>query len=78
MIDFRFHNAADEFKRINYEANKIVYDPNKPKIKDILWKHYDFIEKTYEEGRLRDAILDSVQRTLLCKVPICTAWINDR
>ena len=44
MIDFRFHNAADEFKRINYEANKIVYDPNKPKIKDILWKHYDFIE----------------------------------
>ena len=67
MIDFRFHNGADEFKRINYEANKIVYDPNKPRIKDILWKHYDWIEKTYEEGKLRDAILDNVQRTLLCK-----------
>ncbi len=67
MIDHRFHNGADEVKKINYEANKVFYDPDKPRIKDILWKHYDWIEKTYEEGRLRDAILDNVQRTLLCK-----------
>ena len=67
MIDRRFHNSADEFKKINYEANKVFYDPDKPRIKDILWKHYDWIESTYEEGRLRDAILDNVQRTLLCK-----------
>ena len=67
MIDQRFHNGADEFKRISYEANRTFYDPDKPRIKDILWNHYDWIEKTYEEGRLRDAILDNVQRTLLCK-----------
>ena len=67
MIDNRFHNEADEYKKINYEANKAFYDPDKPRIKDILWKHYDWIEGTYEEGRLRDAILDNVQRTLLCK-----------
>ena len=67
MIDYRFHNGGDEFKKINYEANKVFYDPDKPRIKDILWKHYDWLEKTYEEGRIRDAILDNVQRTLLCK-----------
>ena len=67
MIDQRFHNGSDEFKKINYEANKIFYDPDKPRIKDILWNHYDWIENTYNEGRLRDAILDNVQRTLLCK-----------
>ena len=67
MIDYRFHNGGDEYKKINYEANKVFYDPDKPRIKDILWKHYDWIESTYEEGRLRDAILDNVQRTLLCK-----------
>ena len=67
MIDMRFHNEADEFKKISYEANKVFYDPDKPRIKDIIWKHYDWIEETYEEGRLRDAILDNIQRTLLCK-----------
>lgn len=67
MIDYRFHNGADEYEKINYEAIKIFYDSNKPRIKNLLWKHYDFIEKTHEEGRLRDAILDNVQRTLLCK-----------
>lgn len=67
MIDHRFHNGSDEFKRISYEANKVFYDPDQPRIKDILWNHYDWIEKTYEEGRLRDTILDNVQRTLLCK-----------
>ena len=47
MIDYRFHNGADEFKKISYEANKAFYDPDKPRIKDILWKHYDWIENTY-------------------------------
>ena len=59
MIDMRFHNGANEYKKINYEANKIFYDPDQPRIKDILWNHYDWIEKTYEEGRLRDATTGS-------------------
>lgn len=49
MIDQRFHNGSDEFKKINYEANKIFYDPDKPRIKDIVGKHYDWIEKAHEE-----------------------------
>ena len=32
-----------------------------------MWNHYEWIEETYNEGRLRGAILDNVQRTLLCK-----------
>ena len=46
MIDHKFHNGADEYKKISYEANKAFYDPDKPRIRDILWNHYDRIEKT--------------------------------
>ena len=70
MIHKRFHNNAFEFKKIAYDhADKVFYNPDKPRIKDIIWNHYDWIEQTYEDGRLRDAILDNVQRTLLCKNP---------
>ena len=68
MIDQRFHNHVSAFKKILYDHSDTPYfDPDKPRIKDILWNNYDWIEKTYEKGRLRDAVLDNVQRSLLCK-----------
>ena len=68
MIDQSLHNNADEFKKIYYDHSEATfYDPYKPRLKDILWNHYDWIKQTHEEGRLRDAILDNVQKTLLCK-----------
>jgi len=68
MIDQRFHNHVSAFKKILYDHSDTPYfDPDKPRIKEILWNNYDWIEKTYEEGRHRDAVLDNVQRSLLCK-----------
>ena len=68
MIDYGFYNGISNFKKINYDhSDKIFYNPDKPRIKDILWKHYNWIINTYNEGRLRDSILDNIQRTLLCK-----------
>ena len=51
MIDNRFHNETDEYKKINYEANKVFYDPDKPRIKDILWKQSFIIQEDPEEER---------------------------
>lgn len=68
MIDHRFHNNTDENTISSYDcADKIIYNPEKPKIKNILWNNYDWIIDTYNDGRLRDSILDNIQRTLLCK-----------
>ena len=73
MIDHKFHrdcgcSGNEEYRMISYKPfDELPYDPDKPRIKDLLWNHYDWIEKTHDEGRLRDAILDNVQRTLLCK-----------
>ena len=42
------------------------YDPNKPRIKDILWTHYEWLYELYMHGKVREAVLDNVQKTLLC------------
>ena len=65
MYFFAERSEYDSLLLADSYSFELVTD--KPRIKDILWKHYDRIEKTFEEGRLRDAILDNVQRTLLCK-----------
>ena len=67
MIDTELHNGADEKTISSYEPNKIFYDPNKPRIKDIYWNHYEWLLQTHSEGRLRDSILDNIQKALLCK-----------
>lgn len=68
MIDYKFHNNVSDNVKSSYDsADKVLYNPDKPRIKDILWKHYDWILDTHNSGRLRDSILDNVQKTLLCK-----------
>ena len=42
------------------------YDPNKPRIKDILWAHYEWLYDLYMHGKVREAVLDNVKKTLLC------------
>ena len=42
------------------------YDPDKPRIKDILWAHYEWLYNLYMHGGVREAVLDNVQKTLLC------------
>ncbi len=42
------------------------YDLNKPRIKDILWTHYEWLYDLYMHGKVREAVLDNVKKTLLC------------
>ena len=66
MIDSAIH--AKDFFLGNYDdCDKLNYNPNKPRLKDILWDNLDWIQQLYDTGKLRDTVLDNVQNTLLCK-----------
>jgi len=49
-----------------HTADDINYDPNKVRIKSLLWKNYDWIKKLDETGKARPCVLDNVQKTMLC------------
>lgn len=42
------------------------YNPNKPRVKDIIWNHYDWFLKMDELGKARPTVLENIQKTLLC------------
>jgi len=66
MIDSAIH--AKDFFLGNYDdCDKLNYNPDKPRLKDILWDNLDWIQHLYDTGKLRDTVLDNVQNTLLCK-----------
>ena len=56
--DYPFYGAFD--------SDHLNYDPNKPRIKDIVWNHIDWIRDMHKNGKLRDAVLDNCERLLLC------------
>ena len=45
------------------------YDFSQPRIKSILLNNYDWILSTYKDGRMRDAVLDNVLKTIICRTP---------
>ena len=47
-------------------CDDVVYDPNKPRIKTLLWDHYDWFVEMDKTGKARPCVLDNVQKTLLC------------
>ena len=49
------------------------YDPDKPRIKIILWDHYDWFVEMDQTGKARPVVLDNVQKTLLCNT-ICLGF----
>ena len=49
-----------------YTCDDTHYDPNKPRIKNILWENYDWLVEMDRLGKARKCVLDNVQRTLLC------------
>ena len=66
MIDSAIH--AKDFFLGNYDdCDKLNYNPDKPRLKEILWDNLDWIQQLYDTGKLRDTVLDNVQNTLLCK-----------
>lgn len=44
----------------------VPYDPNKPRMKDILWNNLDWLEEIDNTGKARKVILDNVYKTLIC------------
>ena len=55
--DYPFYGAFD--------SDHLNFDPNKPRIKDIVWNHIDWIRDMHKNGKLRDAVLDNCERLLL-------------
>ena len=49
-----------------YDCDHRNYNPGKPKIKHILWKHYDTVVKWDSTGKARPCVLDNIQKSLLC------------
>ena len=68
-----------------YKDNTVPYDPNKPRMKDIIWRNHDWLEEIDESGRARKVILDTLDKTLLCNTcylgydffecPKCDDWL---
>ena len=42
------------------------FNPDKPRIRDILWNHLDWLEEMDRTGKARKTVLDNVHKTLLC------------
>ena len=62
----------DEWLYTNYPDNGVFtcddkpYDPDKARIKDLLWKNYDWLVELDKRGSVRPCVLNNVQKTLLC------------
>jgi hypothetical protein len=63
MIDERLYSEYPYYGALT--ADDLKYDPDKPRFKDIFWKHYDWLKEIDAAGA-RPCILDNVQRMLLC------------
>ncbi len=64
MLDERLYTTAHHIRILNADIRN--YDPAKPRIKDLLWEHYDWLVEMDRLGKARHCILDNIQRTLLC------------
>ena len=66
MIDTTIH-AKDNFIGNYDDCDKLNYNPNKIRLKTILWNNYDWILDLYHHNKLRETVIDNVDLTLLCK-----------
>lgn len=66
MIDNTIH-AKDNFIGNYDDCDKLNYNPNKIRLKTILWNNYDWILDLYHHNKLRETVIDNVDLTLLCK-----------
>ena len=72
MLDIALYSFASEVgARLNHldPYHAPHYDFSKPRIKAILNNNFEWIMETYNDGRMRDAVLDNVIRTILCRTP---------
>ena len=64
MLDTELYTEYPYYGALPFDA--VQYDPDKPRIKDILWNHYDWFVEMDKAGKARPCILDNVQKVLLC------------
>ena len=64
MIDTELYTIELPDNLLCCDDNK--YDPSKPRIKTILWDHYDWFVEMDKAGKARPVVLDNVQKTILC------------
>lgn len=82
MLDETLYTEYPTYGVLTVDNRK--YNPDKPRIKDILWKHLEWLEEMDQTGRARDVVLDNVHKTLLCNTlylgydgfecPSCGNW----
>ncbi|MBP3892253.1 MAG: transposase [Solobacterium sp.] len=82
MIDERLYTEYPYYGALTIDDRN--YDPDKPRLKDILWKHLDWLEEMDKTGKARPVVLDNVHKTLLCNTyylgydgfecPVCGDW----
>ena len=64
MLDTGLYTEYPYLGAFSCDHNK--YNPDKPRIKDLLWKHYSWFLEMDKTGKARKCVLDNVQKTLLC------------
>lgn len=88
MIDSALHSYSSYMgARLNHLADfdSPHFDITQPRIKTVLLRNYDWVIDTYKDGRMRDAVLDNVLKTILCRTtflgydmfeyPDCGDWV---
>lgn len=64
MIDTNIYTVFPEYGA--FTCDDVKYDPNKVRIQDLLFPHYNWIEELFKVGKLRPCVLDNIQKTMLC------------
>ena len=64
MLDEKLY--SDHLHYVTHSVHDKNYDPNKPRIRDLLWKHLDWLTEMDNTGKARSVVLDNVHKTLLC------------
>jgi hypothetical protein len=64
MIDMALHRDYPEGNVLNCDNRP--YSPEKVKITDIVWNNYDWLDSLNKAGYLRKAIMENIDKTLLC------------
>ena len=43
-----------------YTVDDLPYDPDKPRLKDLFWRRYNWLEEMDRSGKARPAVLDNI------------------
>ena len=50
-----------------YTCDQPNYDVNKPRLKQLFWENYEYVQELEAQGKARPIVLDTLQQALLCR-----------